>query len=53
MKGKFEVVEDGITASVASIPGPSPELSDIGNIIDSNEEKISGVEEQQERHGGM
>ena len=53
MKGKFEVVEDGSTASIASIPGPSPELSDIDNIIDNKEEKISVVEEQQQRHGGM
>ena len=35
MKGKFEVIEDGSTASVASIPGPSPEMQDIGDINDN------------------
>lgn len=54
MKGKFEVVEDGSTASVASIPGPSPEIPDIGGTNDNDVEEISSVVgEQQQKHGGM
>ena len=54
MKGKFEVVEDGSTASVASIPGPSPEIQDIGDINDNQMKEISSiVGEQQKQHGGM
>jgi manganese oxidase len=59
MKGKFEVVEDGSTAaSVASIPGPSPEIQDIGDINDNEMEEISSVageeqQQQQQQHGGM
>ena len=54
MKGKFEVVEDVSTASVASIPGPSPKIQDIGDINDNEVEEISIVGEQkQQQHGGM
>jgi FtsP/CotA-like multicopper oxidase with cupredoxin domain len=53
MKGNFEVVEDGNTASTASIPGPSPELPDIGGTNDNKVEEISVVGEQQQQHGGM
>lgn len=54
MKGKFEVVEDGSTVSVASIPGPSPEIPDIGDTNDNDVEEISSVVgEQQQKHGGM
>ena len=53
MKGKFEVVEDGSTANIASIPGPSPEIQDIGDTNDNEVEKISVVGEQQQKHGGM
>ena len=56
MKGKFEVVEDGSTASVASIPGPSPEIQDISNTNDNEVEEISSVvgeQKQQKQHGGM
>ena len=55
MKGKFEVVEDGSTASVASIPGPSPEIQDIGDTNDNEVEEISSVvgEQKQQQHGGM
>ena len=54
MKGKFEVVEDGSTASVASIPGPSPEIQDIGDTNDNQMKEISSiVGEQQKQHGGM
>jgi hypothetical protein len=54
MKGKFEVVEDGSTANiVASIPGPSPEIPDIGGTNDNDVEEISVVGEQQQKHGGM
>jgi manganese oxidase len=54
MKGKFEVVENGSTAasSISSIPGPSPEIQDIGDINDNGVEEISVVGEQQQ-HGGM
>ena len=51
MKGKFEVVEDGSTASTSSIPGPSPEMPDIDGTNDNEVEEISFVEQQQ--HGGM
>ena len=51
MKGKFEVVEDGSTASTSSIPGPSPEMPDIGRTNDNEGKEISFVEQQQ--HGGM
>jgi len=50
MKGKFEVVEDG---STASIPGPSPEIQDIGTTNDNELKEISVVGEQQQQHGGM
>ena len=54
MKGKFEVVEDGSTVSVASIPGPSPEIPDIGDTNDNEVKEISSVVgEQQQKHGGM
>ena len=56
MKGNFEVVEDGSTASVASIPGPSPELPDIGSTNDNDnevEEISSIVVGKQQQHGGM
>jgi FtsP/CotA-like multicopper oxidase with cupredoxin domain len=53
MKGKFEVVEDGSTANIASIPGPSPEIQDIGDTNDNEVEEISVVGEQQQKHGGM
>jgi hypothetical protein len=54
MKGKFEVVEDGSTANIASIPGPSPEIQDIGDTNDNEVEEISSVvREQQQKHGGM
>jgi len=54
MKGKFEVVEDGSTASVASIPGPSPEMPDIGETNDNKKEEISPVVgEEEQQHGGM
>jgi FtsP/CotA-like multicopper oxidase with cupredoxin domain len=54
MKGKFEVVEDGSTVSVASIPGPSPEIPDIGDTNDNEVKEISSVvREQQQKHGGM
>ena len=49
MKGKFEVVEDVSTASVASIPGLSPEIQDIGDTNDNEEEKISSVVEEEEQ----
>ncbi len=51
MKGKFEVVEDGSIASTSSIPGPSPEIPDIGGTNDNEVAEISYVEQQQ--HGGM
>jgi FtsP/CotA-like multicopper oxidase with cupredoxin domain len=51
MKGKFEVVEDGSIASTSSIPGPSPEIPDIGGTNDNEVAEISFVEQQQ--HGGM
>jgi FtsP/CotA-like multicopper oxidase with cupredoxin domain len=50
MKGKFEVVEDG---STASIPGPSPEIQDLGTTNDNELKEISVVGEQQQQHGGM
>jgi hypothetical protein len=54
MKGKFEVVEDVSTASVASIPGPSPKIQDISDTNDNEAEEISSVVgEQQQQHGGM
>ena len=59
MKGKFEVVVDdgSTTASVASIPGPSPEIQNIGDINGNDvvEEEISSsvVQKQQQQHGGM
>jgi hypothetical protein len=54
MKGKFEVVEDGSTASVASIPGPSPKIQDISDTNDNEVEEISSVVgEEQQQHGGM
>ena len=59
MKGKFEVVVDdgSTTASVASIPGPSPEIQNIGDINGNDvEEEISSVvqkQQQQQQHGGM
>ena len=54
MKGIFEVVEDGSTVSITSIPGPSPEIQDIGDINDNEVEEISIVGEQkQQQHGGM
>ena len=55
MKGKFEVVEDGSTANVASIPGPSPKIQDISDTNDNEVEEISSVvgEQQQQQHGGM
>jgi hypothetical protein len=41
MKGKFEVVAgNDTTASISSIPGPSPEIQDNGN---DNYEEISLV----------
>jgi manganese oxidase len=52
MKGKFVVVEDGSTDSISSIPGPSPQIQDIGDINDNEVEEISVVGEQQQ-HGGM
>ena len=56
MKGKFEVVEDESTASIASIPGPSPEIQDISDTKDNEVEEISSVvgeQKQQKQHGGM
>ena len=54
MKGKFEVVEDESTASVASIPGPSPEIQDISDTNYNEVEEISSVVgEQKQQHGGM
>jgi hypothetical protein len=57
MKGKLEVVEDGSTASVASIPGQSPEIQDIGDINDNEMEEITSVvgeqQQEQQQHGGM
>jgi multicopper oxidase len=55
MKGKFEVVEDGNTVSLASIPGPSPKIQDISDTNDNEVEEISSVvgEQKQEQHGGM
>ena len=53
MKGKFEVVEDGSTASTSSIPGLSPELPGIGGTNDNEAGEISVVGEQQQQHGGM
>lgn len=54
MKGKFEVVEDDITAKVASIPGPSPEIQDIDDINENQVKEVSSVvEKQQQHHGGM
>jgi manganese oxidase len=54
MKGKFEVVEDESTASVASIPGPSPEIQDISDTNYNEVEEISSVVgEQKHQHGGM
>ena len=57
MKGKFKVVVDdgSTTASVASIPGPSPEIQNIGDINGNEvEEEISSiVQKQQQQHGGM
>ena len=58
MKGKFEVViDDGSTTAtnVASIPGPSPEIQNIGDINgnDVEEEISSVVQKQQQQHGGM
>ena len=54
MKGKFEVVEDGSTANIASIPGPSPEIPDNGDTNDNEAKEISSiVGEQQQQHGGM
>jgi manganese oxidase len=52
MKGKFEVVADASTANISSIPGPSPEIQDIGDINDKEIKEISVVEQQQEQ-GGM
>jgi hypothetical protein len=58
MKGKFEVVDDGGTASVASIPGLSPEIQDIGDTNDNEVKEISSVigeqqYQEQQQHGGM
>ncbi|HJT84613.1 MAG TPA: multicopper oxidase domain-containing protein [Nitrososphaeraceae archaeon] len=56
MKGKFEVVVDdgSTTASVASIPGPSPEIQNIGDINGNEvEEEISSVVQKQQQHRGM
>ena len=59
MKGKFEVVANGSTASISSIPGPSPEIQNIDDINDNEEEKISSVvreqqeQEQEQGHGGL
>jgi hypothetical protein len=57
MKGKFEVVVDdgSTTASVASIPGPSPEIQNIGDINGNEveEEISSSVVQKQQQHGGM
>ena len=46
MKGKFEVIDDVSTVSISSIPGPSPEIQDIGDINDNEVEEISIVGEQ-------
>ena len=53
MKGKFEVVEDESTVSVASIPGLAPKIQDSGNTNDNEVKEISSIVAQQKQHGGM
>ena len=45
-----------LVASIASIPGPSPEIQDISDTKDNEVEEISSVvgeQKQQKQHGGM